>query len=224
MPKHIAVVMDGNGRWARKRGLPRIFGHRKAIKSVNEIVEASAELGIKVLTLYSFSTENWSRPKKEVDALMGLLRKYLRSELGKLNKNNIRLNVIGDFSKLPQSTKEELVKVIRLTEKNTGLLLILALNYGGRQEIVRAFNLLSESGSKSIEESDINDNLYTKGLPDPDLLIRTSGEKRLSNFLLWQLAYTELYFTDVLWPDFCKQDLLEAIIEFQKRERRFGGI
>jgi len=224
LPKHIAVVMDGNGRWARKRGLPRIFGHRKAIKSVNEIVEASAELGIKVLTLYSFSTENWSRPKKEVDALMGLLRKYLRSELGKLNKNNIRLNVIGDFSKLPQSTKEELVKVIRLTEKNTGLLLILALNYGGRQEIVRAFNLLSESGSKSIEESDINDNLYTKGLPDPDLLIRTSGEKRLSNFLLWQLAYTELYFTDVLWPDFCKQDLLEAIIEFQKRERRFGGI
>ncbi len=224
LPKHIAVVMDGNGRWAKKRSLPRIYGHREAINSVNDILAACTEIGIKVLTLYSFSTENWSRPKTEVSALMTLLRRYLRSELKKLVRNNIRLDVIGDFSKLPGATREELVRVMKETEKNTGLLLILALNYGSRQEIVRAFNLLSEKKKRNVTEEDISANLYTGGISDPDLIIRTSGEKRLSNFLLWQAAYSELYFTDILWPDFRKKDLLDAIEDFQKRDRRFGGV
>ncbi len=224
MPEHIAVVMDGNGRWAKKRGLPRILGHRAGVKAVRNIVEVCAKLKIKILTLYAFSTENWARPKTEINSLMVLLKTYLRQELKNLQKNNIRLNVIGDISKLPQGTKTELDKVIKKTSKNSGLLLNLALNYGGRQEIVRAVNLLLGKKLKEIKEKDLADNLYTEGIPDPDLFIRTSGEKRLSNFLLWQLAYSELYFTEVLWPDFKENDFNSAIAEYQKRNRRFGGL
>lgn len=216
--------MDGNGRWAKKRGLPRILGHRAGEKAVRNIVETCAKLKIKILTLYAFSTENWARPKTEINSLMVLLKTYLRKELKNLLKNNIRLNVIGNISKLPQGTKTELDKVIKKTSRNSGLLLNLALNYGGRQEIVRAVNFLLRKKLKEIKEKDLSDNLYTEGIPDPDLFIRTSGEKRLSNFLLWQLAYSELYFTEVLWPDFNENDLYSAIIEYQRRNRRFGGI
>jgi len=224
LPAHIAIVMDGNGRWAKKKGLPRIFGHRAGVRAVRSIVESSAELGVKVLTLYAFSTENWSRPAIEVRGLMKLLERYLVSELKALQKNNIRLKVIGDLAGLPQPTREKLAQVIRMTEKNTGLVLNLALNYGGRQEIVRAVNAAVERRSGKIRESDISDNLDTRDIPDPDMVIRTSGERRISNFLLWQMAYSEFYFTEKLWPDFRAHDLYEAIIDFQKRERRFGGL
>lgn len=224
LPAHIAIIMDGNGRWAKKKGLLRIFGHRAGVETVKKIVEYCTEIKIKVLTLYAFSTENWVRPQKEINGLMGLLQNYLRSELGRLQKNNIRLRLIGDISKLPTGARAELRKAIRLTQKNTGLILNLALNYGSRQEIVSAVNLAIAKKSRKLSEADIAEELYTFGLPDPDLLIRTSGEKRLSNFLLWQMAYTELYFTDVLWPDFAPKLLNEAIIDYQKRNRRFGGI
>lgn len=230
LPRHIAVIMDGNGRWAKKRGAARIFGHRSATKSVREITEGCAELGVEYLTLYAFSTENWGRPKMEVDALMELLVSSLRKELETLMNNNVKLITIGDVSGLPTRCIRELEDTIKETSMNTGLILTLALNYSGRWDIInaaRAFSRAVKVGNEDIEnltEDIFNDYLVTKGVPDPELLIRTSGELRISNFLLWQLAYTELYFTDVLWPDFRKNDLKEALVSYQKRERRFGKI
>jgi undecaprenyl diphosphate synthase len=216
--------MDGNGRWAKKRNLPRIMGHREGAKTVKEIVTACAELGIGVLTLYAFSTENWSRPKAEISGLMQILEKYLKSELATFMKNNVRLAVIGDIGALPEKPVTALRKVLAATENNTGTVLNLALNYGGRQEIVQAVNTALNNGATSVSENSISANLYTAGQPDPDLLIRTSGEMRISNFLLWQAAYAEFVVTPVLWPDFKKKNLYDAITEYQGRERRFGGI
>jgi undecaprenyl diphosphate synthase len=224
LPRHIAIIMDGNGRWAKKRGLPRVFGHRAAIKTVREVVEECAKIGIQALTLYAFSTENWARPSAEIRALMGLLRLYLRKELENLTKNNIRFRTIGDTGKLPEQVRKDLRYVTEKTAANSGLTLVLALNYGSRQEIVRAVNCIIQDGQKRVTEETIQKNLDTSGLPDPDLLIRTSGELRISNFLLWQIAYTELFFTKVLWPDFRARDLHEAITSFKERSRRFGGL
>jgi undecaprenyl diphosphate synthase len=224
IPAHIAIIMDGNGRWAKKRGLPRIFGHRAAMKTVREIVTACADLGVRALTLYAFSTENWVRPEKEISGLMSLLRAYLKSELKTMTKNNIRLSVIGDISKLPAAASKELLATIERTKNNTGMVLNLALNYGGRDDIVRAARKAVEKGMKGLDEASFGELLDTAGLPDPDLMIRTSGEMRLSNFLLWQLAYSEIYVTPVLWPDFKAKHLNEAILDYQKRERRFGGV
>lgn len=224
LPRHIAVIMDGNGRWAKKRKLPRIFGHRAGIKSVRTTVETCAELKIQALTLYAFSTENWVRPKSEINALMALLKTYLRRELSNMMKNNIRLNTIGDTSRLPEAAQKELKKTIHITRNNKGLVLNLALNYGSRQEIVRAVNKIITGNIRKVDENTISGYLDTKNLPDPDLVIRTSGEMRLSNFLLWQSAYTELHVTSVLWPDFSAKNLYEAIIDFQQRQRRYGGL
>lgn len=224
LPTHIAVIMDGNGRWARKRGLPRVAGHRSGINSVREVVEGCAELGVPVLTLYAFSVENWKRPATEVRTLMLLLREYLNREIDNLDRNNIQFRTIGRTDQLEPSVRQELDKAIARTRSNTGMVFVVALNYGGRAEIVDAVNRLLASGRASIDESEFGRNLYTSGLPDPDLLIRTSGEMRLSNFLLWQIAYTEIYVTDTLWPDFSRKDLYEAIVAFQKRERRYGGL
>ena len=225
LPAHIAIIMDGNGRWAKKRGLPRIFGHRQGTKNVKEIVTACAELkNIKVLTLYALSTENWIRPKAEIKGLMSLLKLYLIKERRTFMDNNIRLATIGDLEKLPPEQRKLLKETKQLTEHNTGMTLVLALNYGSRQEIIRAVNRLITKGRSEIAEDDLTGELDTSGLPDPDLLIRTSGEMRLSNFLLWQAAYTELYVTDLNWPDFKVPQLREAILEYQRRERRFGGI
>lgn len=229
IPQHVAIIMDGNGRWARKRGLPAIAGHRAGAKTVDEITEAAAETGIKVLTLYAFSTENWKRPKEEVGALFGLLEDYLVRKIAKLKKNNIRLCVIGETAALPESTREKLAKAADSTKKNSGMVLNLALNYGSRGEIVGAARAVARDVSEGkVRECDIDEGLfasylYTRDLPDPDLLIRTSGEYRISNFLLWQASYAELYITDKLWPDFRKADFVKAIKEYQKRERRFGG-
>jgi len=228
IPQHIAVIMDGNGRWAKKKGAARIFGHKNAIKAVRDTVEGCAELGVKYLTLYAFSTENWGRPKVEVDALMELLIDSLRKELNTLMKNNIRLETIGDISGLPKKCVNQLDGDVEASQENTGLTLILALNYSGRADITQAVSTIAkkiESGeisSDSLDESSIGNELATSSYPDPELLIRTSGELRLSNFLLWQMAYTELYFTEVLWPDFRKKHLNEALNEFNRRERRFG--
>ena len=228
VPQHIAVIMDGNGRWAKKRGLRRENGHREGRKSVKKIVECCAELGIKNLTLYAFSTENWNRPKLEIDFLMQLLFLSLKDELKTLNKNNIKFETIGDLTRLPKKISNYLQKVKLETKKNSKLTLTLALSYGSRNEIVNVVRELSDKvknniiSSKNIDETVINDHLYTRNLPDVDLLIRTSGEKRISNFLLWQIAYSELYFTKKLWPDFRKKDLYKAIISYQSRERRFG--
>jgi len=228
IPKHVAVIMDGNGRWAKKRGLKREYGHREGRKSVRKIVECCVELGIKNLTLYAFSTENWNRPKLEIDFLMQLLFLSLRSELKTLNKNNIKFETIGNLSRLPKKISNYLDKVKEETKNNSKLNLTLALSYGSRNEIVSVVKEISDKvknniiSSKNIDESVINDHLYTRNLPDVDLLIRTSGEKRISNFLLWQIAYSELYFTKKLWPDFRKKDLYKAIISYQNRERRFG--
>jgi undecaprenyl diphosphate synthase len=216
--------MDGNGRWAVKRGLPRIFGHRAAVKTVRSIVEQCADLGIEVLTLYAFSTENWVRPKMEVRGLMAILKKYLRKELPTMMRNNIRFRTIGDISYFPPAVQQEIQSTIDATKGNSGMFFNLALNYGGRQDIVRAVNGLILKGIKEVDERSFGMYLDTAGLPDPDLLIRTSGEMRLSNFLLWQVAYAELYITPVLWPDFNGKNLLEAIQEYQKRDRRFGGV
>lgn len=224
LPQHIAIIMDGNGRWARKKNLPRIMGHRAGVKSVRVTVRACGELGIKVLTLYVFSTENWRRPADEVNALMSLLSMALKNETPELIKNNVQLRVIGRQDALPVNVRNTLAECIQTTAHGTGLILNLALNYGGRQEIVDAVNALIASGNATISEEKISRFLYTKDLPDPDILIRTANEKRLSNFLLWQLAYAEFIFTPVLWPSFRKENLIEAIIEYQKRERRFGGI
>lgn len=227
-PKHIAIIMDGNGRWAKNRGKLRIFGHENGTKSVKNIVETCSNLGIRCLTLYAFSTENWNRPKLEVKTLMSLLISSLKRESDKLQKNNIRLNPIGNLNLLPLKISKELFQVVETTKSNSGMVLNLALSYGSRDEII---NCVKEIGEKiknnlisfeKIDETVINQHLYTQNLPDVDLLIRTSGEQRVSNFLLWQIAYAELYFTKVLWPDFTEQDLYKAIDNYQKRERRFG--
>ena len=228
IPKHVAVIMDGNGRWAKKRGLKRENGHREGRKSVRKIIECCVELGIKNLTLYAFSTENWNRPKLEIDFLMQLLFLSLKGELKTLNKNNIKFETIGNLDRLPKKISNYLGKVKLKTRYNTKLTLTLALSYGSRNEIVNVVRELSDKvknniiSSKNIDETVINDHLYTRNLPDVDLLIRTSGEKRISNFLLWQIAYSELYFTKKLWPDFRKKDLYKAIVNYQNRERRFG--
>ena len=228
LPEHIAIIMDGNGRWAKERGYDRIFGHQNGVVSVRETTEAAAEIGIKFLTLYAFSTENWSRPQSEVDALMELLIDTIEKETPTLNKNNVRLMAIGDLSRLPVNAREKLARCIETTTKNTGLSLVLALSSSSRWEITNATkNICKDVLAGKISIEDINDelisnNLTTKSIPDPDLMIRTSGEERISNFLLWQLAYTELYFTKTHWPAFRKENLYQAIYEFQQRERRFG--
>lgn len=228
LPRHIAIIMDGNGRWAEQQGKPRIMGHRAGVESVQNIVRAARELGIGVLTLYAFSTENWKRPPLEVQALMGLLKTFLQSELATMVQNNVSLRCIGQKDRMPTEVREVLERVIRETAGNTGLILNIALSYGGRSEITQAARaiaqkcLTGELNPDEIDQAALEQHLYTAGLPDPDLLIRTGGENRLSNFLLWQASYAELYFTEILWPDFRKQDLLAAILDFQKRQRRFG--
>lgn len=228
LPKHVAIIMDGNGRWAKKQGMLRAFGHENGTKSVRQTVEASAKLGIEYLTLYAFSTENWNRPKLEVDTLMKLLVKSLKNELATLQKNNIRLNTIGNSAMLPKGVYKELSDVIEKTKDNTRMTLTLALSYGSREEIISAVKELAEEVKAgrmdigAITEEALGSRLYTAGIPDVDLMIRTSGEQRISNYLLWQSAYAELYFTDVLWPDFTEADLHRAIITYQNRERRFG--
>ncbi len=230
LPRHVAVIMDGNGRWAKKQGAKRIFGHRNALEAVRQTIEGCADLGVKHLTLYTFSTENWNRPKLEVRGLMELLVSTIKKETSSLNKNNVRLTTIGDVDSLPVNCKNELNESIELTKNNDGLNLILALSYSGRWEILQAVkNLLKDVKNDAIGLEDINNDLFsdylcTQNIPDPELLIRTSGEMRISNFLLWQIAYTELYITDVLWPDFRKEHLFDAIVAYQKRERRFGKV
>jgi undecaprenyl diphosphate synthase len=226
LPQHIAVIMDGNGRWAAQRHLPRVEGHRAGIDSVRDIVESSARLGIKVLTLYAFSVENWKRPVTEVSTLMSLLKRYLRLELNTLLSNNIRFGVIGREDELDPDVRGELQMAEEKTARNTGMLFNIALNYGGRAEIVEAARRAISSGipAADLDEQQFGNLLYTAGQPDPDLLIRTSGEMRVSNFLLWQIAYAEIWVTDTLWPDFRKRHLLEAILAYQKRDRRYGGI
>ncbi len=228
LPRHIAIIMDGNGRWAKEHGKPRVFGHQNGVKSVRETTEAAAELGVEYLTLYAFSTENWNRPLYEVNALMTLLVETLRKEIETLNKNNIRLKAIGDLRKLPEKTYKALLEGIEATSQNNRMTLVLALNYSARWEIVNAAKTLAvEVANKQLNPAEIDEKTFenalsTHGIPDPELLIRTSGENRISNFLLWQIAYAELYFTPIFWPEFRKKNLYEAIIDFQKRERRFG--
>jgi undecaprenyl diphosphate synthase len=228
LPNHIAIIMDGNGRWAEMKGKPRVFGHKNGVTSVKEVIEGCCEIGINYLTLYAFSTENWNRPKLEVRTLMALLVSSLRKELKTLVKNNIKLNTIGNIENLPEKAQAELAEVIEKTKNNASLTLTLALSYGSREEIVNVIRNISKKvvnnqlAVEEINENIINNHLYTFSLPDVDLLIRTSGEKRISNFLLWQIAYAELYFTDTLWPDFRKENLFKAIVNYQHRERRFG--
>jgi undecaprenyl diphosphate synthase len=228
LPRHIAVIMDGNGRWAKKKGAMRIFGHRNAIQAVRDVTEGSGELGIKYLTLYAFSTENWGRPKEEVEGLMELLVNTLKEEIKTLMDNQVKLKTIGDTSHLPEDCQKNLAWAMDMTKNNTGLTLIIALSYSGRWELVEAIKTISEKVSAGkmnvteISESVVGAHLQTAGIPDPELLIRTSGEMRISNFLLWQIAYTELYITPTLWPDFRKENLYEAIWAYQQRERRFG--
>jgi len=228
LPQHIAVIMDGNGRWAKRRRLPRIAGHRAGIRAVRQAVEACARLGVPYLTLYAFSVENWKRPHTEIKLLMSLLREYLKKEIGELNKQNISLGVIGRIEELPENVQRDLENAIEKTGQNGGMRLTLALNYGARAELVDAVRELTErlkrNGDVTIDEETFSRCLYTRGLPDPDLLIRTSGEMRLSNFLLWQAAYSEIWVTETLWPDFSQEHLFQAIIDFQKRERRYGGL
>lgn len=230
LPRHIAIIMDGNGRWAKKRALPRSMGHRAGVEALRKVVKTCSNLGIEVLTVYAFSTENWSRPKDEVGVLMTLLTEYLRKELQELHENNVVIRAIGGINDLPQEAQRELDNSIKRTRNNTGLILNLALNYGGRSEIIDAVKKISKdvlNGKQQIEDIDegrFSNALFTRGLPDPDLMIRTSGEMRLSNFLLWQLAYTEIVVIEELWPDFGEKALLAAIITYQKRDRRFGGI
>jgi undecaprenyl diphosphate synthase len=228
IPNHIAIIMDGNGRWAKEHGQPRVFGHSKGVVSVRDVVEGAGEIGLKHLTLYAFSTENWKRPKLEVNALMQLLVSTISKETDSLNKNNVKLSAIGDLESLPEACFSELRKAIEKTSNNTGLNLILALSYSSKWEITQAIKhitndvLSNKLNVSEINETIINNYLTTKNIPEPELLIRTSGEHRISNFLLWQIAYSELYFSDKLWPDYRKDDLFEAIINYQKRERRFG--
>jgi len=230
IPKHIAIIMDGNGRWAKQRGTQRIFGHRNGVTAVRSVIEASAELGVKYLTLYAFSTENWSRPKIEINALMSLLINTINAETDTLLKNNISLKTIGDLESLPKEVQKKIHEVIAKTAHCTGLTVILALSYSSRWEITNALKLILQDYDlkkvriDEIKEETLANYLNTAGIPDPELMIRTSGEYRISNFLMWQLAYTELYFTPVLWPDFNKEYFYEAIVDFQRRERRFGKI
>ncbi len=232
LPQHIAIIMDGNGRWARRRHMPRVAGHRAGVASVRSTVETAARIGIPALTLYAFSEENWrKRPKSEVDFLMRLLCRYLKAEIETLNGNNIRLRYIGRRHELPAVVQREMAEASEATSSNTGMILTLALNYSARSEIVDAFRSLAEAAARNggldhleVTEQAISENLYTRDLPDPDLVVRTSGEMRLSNFLLWQLAYAEIYVTQTLWPDFRGSHLLEGIEEYQKRERRYGGL
>lgn len=224
VPAHIAIIMDGNGRWAKKRGLPRVAGHREGINSVREIVRVCGKIGVKHLTLYTFSTENWRRPKAEVSALMTLLLRTIRKEVADLNKNNVRLSTIGNLDDFPRDAANAMREAMDALKNNTGLHLCLALSYSGRREILYAVNKLLEEGQRPIDEEAFGKALYTTGIPDPDLLIRTSGEMRLSNFLLWQLAYTEIHVSEVLWPDFREEELYEAIANYQNRERRFGKV
>ncbi len=230
LPRHIAVIMDGNGRWATGKGVARIFGHRNAIQAVKDITEGCGELGIKVLTLYAFSTENWGRPKDEVEGLMELLVNTLKKEIKTLHENQVKLITIGEIGHLPKVCQENLLEAVEATKNNSGLTLLLALSYSGRSEIIKAVKkIFKDVKAGTIQEEDINESMFgnyleTAGFPDPELLIRTSGEMRVSNFLLWQIAYTELYVTKTLWPDFRKEDLYEAICAYQKRERRFGKV
>jgi undecaprenyl diphosphate synthase len=230
LPRHIAIIMDGNGRWAVQKGLPRAAGHRAGVESLRETVELCVELKIKVLTVYAFSTENWKRPQEEVDILMGLLVEYIYKEMKELHENNVRINPIGRISELPVSAQAALNAAISKTSNNSGLVLNIALNYGGRVELVDAVREMAQKvkegklAPQSINEETISQHLYTREVPDPDLLVRPSGDFRVSNFLLWQLAYTEFWLTPVMWPDFNKVTLLEAILDFQRRERRFGGL
>ena len=230
LPQHLAVIMDGNGRWAQHRHLPRVAGHRAGVKAAREIIESCARLKLPYLTLYAFSLENWRRPQAEVDFLMRLLREYLKRELPAIHKNNIRLLIIGRSEQLPDGVRKDIEYGMRMTARNTGMKLVVALNYGGRAELVDAFNAMLEHvrsnglSAFQADEQTVSEHLYTAGLPDPDLLIRTSGEMRVSNFLLWQIAYAEIYVTETLWPDFSRARLLEALVDFQKRERRYGGL
>ena len=226
LPRHVAIIMDGNGRWAGERRLPRVEGHRAGVDSVRDVVETSARLGLEVLTLYAFSVENWKRPASEVGTLMGLLKRYLRSELNMLLDNNIRFQVIGRMEELAADIQDELHRAMERTSANTGMRFNIALNYGGRTEILDAVRQAITDGVRpqDLTEESFASLLYTAGQPDPDLLIRTSGEMRVSNFLLWQIAYAEIYFTETLWPDFRRRHLLEAVLAYQKRERRYGGI
>jgi undecaprenyl diphosphate synthase len=230
LPQHIAVIMDGNGRWAKEKGKLRVFGHHNGVLSVRDVVEGAGELGIKYLTLYTFSSENWNRPKYEVTAIMELLISTINKEIKKLMENNVRLNTIGDTDMLPKKCNDELNNAIKKTAGNTGLVLTLALSYSSRREIIHATQAIAqkvergELKASEITEAVFSQHLHTSDLPDPELLIRTSGEYRISNYLLWQIAYAELYFTDKLWPDFRREDLYEAILDYQKRERRFGLI
>lgn len=228
LPSHVAIIMDGNGRWARQRGLDRVFGHQQGVASLREVIEAAAELGIRYLTLYAFSTENWGRPDEEVSALMSIMVQSLSKETDTLTKNNIRLSAIGDLNRLADDVRNRLNETITITSKSTGLNLIVALSYSSRWEITEAARKISTDvrngklNAEKITEADFEKYLTTSGVPDPELMIRTSGELRISNFLLWQLAYAELYFTEILWPDFGKEQFYNAIIDYQKRERRFG--
>jgi undecaprenyl diphosphate synthase len=230
LPRHIAIIMDGNGRWARRRRLPRIAGHRAGAQAVRNAVETCSRLGVRALTLYAFSTENWKRPRMEINTLMDLLREYIRRELADIHRNNIHLQILGRYEQLPIEVQHDLEDALRQTASNTGMVLNVALNYSARAELVDAFNSilqdLRENGDpvRTITEQTISEHLYTRGLPDPDLLIRTSGEMRVSNFLLWQIAYAEIWVTDTCWPDFSRRHLLQAILDFQKRERRYGGL
>jgi undecaprenyl diphosphate synthase len=230
LPEHIAVIMDGNGRWAKKKGAARIFGHKNAVEAVRAVTEGCAELGVKYLTLYAFSTENWARPKEEVDALMELLVNTLKKEIGTLHENKVKLRTIGDIDNLPPNCQKNLAEAMEATSGNTGLTLLIALSYSGRWEMVKAMKKIAGQVKQGlVDPSQIDENmvagyLETAGIPDPELLIRTSGEMRVSNFLLWQIAYTEIVITNTLWPDFRKEDLYEAICAYQKRERRFGKV
>jgi len=230
LPKHIAVIMDGNGRWAQNRMMPRNFGHQEGVKRVIDIVEEASQLGIEHLTLYAFSTENWKRPEKEIEGLMKLLVYFINKELDRLNKNNVKIKTLGDITKLPKTALKEVERAIETTKDNTGLVLNIALNYGGRDEIINGVKEVVkdvQKGNISIDDIDeklFSEYLYTKGQPDPDLMIRASGELRISNFLLYQIAYSEFWFSNILWPDFTKERFIEAIIDYQKRDRRFGGV
>ena len=230
IPKHIAIIMDGNGRWAKSRNLPRTFGHKAGVETIRRVITEGDALGIKYITLYAFSTENWKRPKDEVNALMKLLVQYLKKEIDELDKKGVVINVLGDISRLPNDCIEEINKAIQRTKDNKGITMNIALNYGGRDEIIRAIKLIvndEKNGHLNVDNIDaqtVNKYLYTAGIPDPDIIIRPSGEQRLSNFLLWQCAYSEFWYSDINWPDFTGKDLRKAIFDFQNRDRRFGGI
>ena len=224
IPAHVAIIMDGNGRWAKQRHLPRLWGHRVGSTSVRDVVEAAGQIGIRVLTLYAFSTENWARPTTEVSGLMKLLKATLKREQPQLEKNDVRLDTIGDISALPKDVQDQIEKTRKFLSKNKGLTLVLALNYGGRQDIVHACNKLIAQKQIAVTEEMISEQLYTSKWPDPDLLIRSSGESRISNFLLWQIAYSEIHIAPVLWPEFRREHLYQALVDFQSRHRRFGGL